>query len=182
MDAVLKASGVDRPLLVGWSFGGILGWHWADRNPDRVLGVVTVDAMPVGLTGEEGRERIRKLFRRWRLLFPIASRLGLAARMTADQHAEVNIELNEIAAASVPVLDRVTCPVRFVLATGDSLGSQKGEMEQARAALDPVLARNPNLKVSAKVASNHSKILRKDFPAVAQAVRELAATGCHAVG
>ena len=182
LDAVLTARGVDRPLLVGWSFGGILGWHWADRNPDRVLGVVTVDAMPVGLTGEEGRERIRKLFRRWRLLLPIASWLGLAARMTADQHAEVNIELNEIAAASVPVLDRVTCPVRFVLATGDSLGSQKGEMEQTRAALDPVLARNPNLKVSAKVASNHSKILRKDFPAVAQAVRELAATRGHAVG
>jgi hypothetical protein len=144
--------------------------------------MVTVDAMPVGLTGEEGRARIRKLFRRWRLLFPIASRLGLAARMTADQHAEVNIELNEIAAASVPVLDRMTCPVRFVLATGDSLGSQKGEMERARAALDPVLARNPNLKVSAKVASNHSKILRKDFSAVAQAVRELAATRAHAVG
>jgi hypothetical protein len=48
-----------------------------------------------------------------RLLSPIASRLGLAARMTADQHADVNIELNEIAAASVPVLDRMTCPVRF---------------------------------------------------------------------
>src|SRR5262245_6348643 len=102
--------------------------------------------------------------------------------MTSDQHAEVNIELNEIAAASVPVLDRVTCPVRFVLATGDSLGTEKGEMEQARAVLDPVLARNPNLKVSAKVASNHTQILRKDFAAVAQAVRELAATRGHAVG
>ena len=74
----------------------------------------------------------------------------------------------EIAAASVPVLDRMTCPVRFVLATGDSLGSQDGEMEQGRTTLDSVLARNPNLKVSAKVASNHSKILRNDSPAVAQ--------------
>lgn len=42
----------------------------------------------------------------------------------ASHHADVNIELNEIAAASVPVLDRLTCPVRFVLATGDSLGTQ----------------------------------------------------------
>ena len=84
--------------------------------------------------------------------------------MTADQHADVNIELNEIAAASGPVLERVTCPVRFVLATGDSLGSQDGEMEQGRTTLDPILARNPNLKVSAKVASNHTKILRKDSP------------------
>jgi pimeloyl-ACP methyl ester carboxylesterase len=182
LDAVLRARGVDRPLLVGWSYGGVLAWHWADRYPDRVLGVVCVDAFPVGVTGEEGRARIRKMFRRWRLLLPIAARLGLAARMTPDQHAEVNIEVNEIGAASVPVLDRLTCPVRFVLATGDSLGTRDGEMEQGRATLDPVIARNPNLKVSAKVASNHSKILRNDSPAVAQAVRELAATRGRAVG
>src|SRR5262249_9067073 len=105
-----------------------------------------------------------------------------AARMTAAQHAEVNIELNEIAAASVPVLDRVTCPVRFVLATGDSLGSQNGEMEQARAALDPGLDRHPNLNQSRKVASDHRQILSKDFRGVAQVVRELAAAGGQAVG
>ena len=134
-----------------------------------------MDAFPVGVTGEEGREAIRKMFRRWRLLLPIAARLGLAARMTADQHADVNIECNEIAAASVPVLERLTRPVWFVMATGDSLGTKDGEMEQGRTVLDPILARNPNLKVSAKVASNHTQILRKDSPAVAQAVREIAA-------
>jgi pimeloyl-ACP methyl ester carboxylesterase len=173
---------VGRPLLVGWSYGGVLAWHWADRNPDRVLGVVCVDAFPAGLTGEAARERVRKLFRGWRLLLPIAARLGMAARMSADQHADVNIELNEISAASVPVLERLTCPVRFVLATGDSLGTQRGEMEQARTTLDSALARNPNLKVSAKVSSNHTKILSKDSPAVAQAVRELVGTPGHAVG
>ena len=119
------------------------------------------------------------MFRGWRLLLPIAARLGLAARITADQHADVNIECNEVAAASVPILERLTCPVRFVLATGDSLGTKDGEMEQGRATLDPILARNPNLKVSAKVASNHSQILRKDFRAIAQAVRELAVTRGH---
>jgi pimeloyl-ACP methyl ester carboxylesterase len=182
LDAVLTARGVDRPILVGWSYGGVLAWHWADRHPARVLGVVCVDAFPVGVTGEEGRERIRKLFRRMGVLFPIASQLGLAARMTANQHAEVNIEINEIAAASVPLLERLTCPVRFVLATGNSLGSKDGEMEQGRTTLDPLLARNPNLQVSAKVASNHSKILRKDFRAVADAVRELAVTRDHPIG
>lgn len=175
LDAVLKATKVERPLLVGWSYGGILAWHWADQNPDRVLGVVCVDAFPIGLTGEAARQRIRKLFGQWRLLFPIAARLGLAARMSADQHADINIEINAISAASVPVLDRLTCPVRFVMATGDSLGAEEGEMEQGRATLDAVLARNPNLKVSAKVASNHSHIVRKDFRAIAQAVRETAA-------
>lgn len=64
--------------------------------------------------------------------------------------------------------------MRYVLATGGNLGASQEEMEQVRVALDPVVARNPNIKVSAKVASNHSKILRKDFRAVADAVRELA--------
>jgi hypothetical protein len=45
-----------------------------------------------------------------------------------------------------------------------------------RATFDPFLESNPNIRVSAKVANSHSKILRKDFGAVADAVRELAAT------
>ncbi|MFI6433413.1 alpha/beta fold hydrolase [Rhodococcus oryzae] len=176
VDAILAARGVERPILVGWSYGALLAAHWAERNPDRVAGVVSVDgAMPYGITGEEARERIRKLFRRMRFLMPVARPLGMAARMTADQHAEVNIEANELHAALGPVLDRVTCPVRYVLATGANLGGGEEEMEAVRASLDPVLDRNPNIQVSAKVASNHSHILRKDFRAVAEAVRETAA-------
>lgn len=175
LDAVLKATGVERPLLVGWSYGAYVAVHWADRNPGRA-GVVAVDsAVPWGLTGEENRKRIRALFRKMGLLFPLASLLGLTARMTVDQHADINIEINEIAAACRPVLDRLTDPVRYVLATDGNLGGGREEMEQMRASLDPVLAENPNLKVSAKVASNHTQILAKDFRAIADAVRELAA-------
>ena len=76
----------------------------------------------------------------------------------------------------------MTCPVRYVLATGASLGASQEEMEQMRAAMDPVLARNPNVRVGAKVASNHSKILRKDFRAVADTVRELVALHDHKAG
>ncbi|MBO0811701.1 MAG: alpha/beta hydrolase [Microlunatus sp.] len=176
IDAVLAARNVDRVLLAGWSMGAIIGVLWAARNPDRARGIVCVDgAMPYGLTGEEGRERIRKLFGRMRLMLPIASRFGLAARMSAAQHAEVNIEINELGAGIAPTLDRLACPVRYVLGTGDSLGSSGGEMEQVRKALDPVLARKPNIKVSAKVSSNHSKIMKKDFAAIADAVREVQA-------
>jgi pimeloyl-ACP methyl ester carboxylesterase len=175
IDAVLEATGVERPLLVGWSYGAALAVHWADCNPDRVLGVVAVDGgIPYGLTGEEGRERIRVLFRRMRFILPLARPLGMAARMSADQHADINIEANEINAAIGPVLDRANYPLRYVLATGGSLGGGQEEMEEMRASLDPVLARNPHVKVSAKVPSNHSKILRRDFRAVAEAVRETA--------
>ncbi|WP_067857350.1 alpha/beta hydrolase [Nocardia shimofusensis] len=176
IDAVLAATGVQRPLIVGWSYGALLAVHWADRNPDRVAGVVSVDgAMPYGLTGAEGEARIRKLFHRMRFLLPLARPMGLAARMSADQHAEVNIEANRLHAALAPVLHRADYPVRYVLATGANLGGGEDEMEAVRASLNPVLAANPNLRVSAKVASNHSHILRKDFRAVADAVRDLAA-------
>ncbi|MFF0776574.1 alpha/beta fold hydrolase [Nonomuraea wenchangensis] len=176
VDAVLDATGVERPLLVGWSYGAALAVHWADRNPDRIAGVVSVDgAIPWGLTGEENRERIRRAFRAMRLGLPLARPFGLAASMSAAQHAQVNIEINEVCAALEPVLDRLSCPVRYILASGANLGGGAEEMEQMRASLDPVLRRNPNLRVSAKVESNHTQILRKDFRAIAAAVREAAA-------
>ncbi|GAA1958815.1 hypothetical protein GCM10009754_31480 [Amycolatopsis minnesotensis] len=173
LDAVVEATGVDRPLLVGWSYGAALAVHWAAGNPDRAGGVVVVDGgVPWGLTGEENRERIRHAFRRMRLVLPLGRPLGLTARMSADEHAEVGIEINEICAAIEPVLDQVTCPVRYVFATGANLGGGREEMEEMRASLDPVLRRKPNLRISAKVASNHTQIVRKDFRAIATALRE----------
>ncbi|RKT16364.1 pimeloyl-ACP methyl ester carboxylesterase [Streptomyces sp. 1114.5] len=176
LDAVLTARGVERPILVGWSYGAMLAIHWAARNPDRVLGAVSVDgAMSHEWLNDATKDRIRTLFRRLSPLFPLCRRLGLAARMSATQHAEINIELNELCAPAAldPVFDRVTVPTRYVLATGGNLGGDPKVMEQIRAGLAPVLARNPNIKLSAKVPSNHSKILRKDYAAVAAAVREL---------
>ncbi|MEV0355242.1 alpha/beta fold hydrolase [Nocardia sp. NPDC050697] len=174
LDAVLDATGAEQPVLVGWSFGALIAAHYAARHPERVRGVVAVDgALPYGLTGPEGRERIRRLFARMGPLLPLARPFGLAARMSAAQHAEINIEANELHAALAPVLEQVRVPLRYVLATGKNLGGGAEEMEAARASLDPVLAANPHLRVSAKVASNHSHILRKDFRAVADAVRAL---------
>jgi pimeloyl-ACP methyl ester carboxylesterase len=183
LDAVLAARDVDRPILVGWSYGAMLAVHWAARKPDRVAGVVSVDgAYPHDWLDDAARQQIRKLFRRLSPMFPIARPLGLAARMTAEQHAEINIEINELMGDLDPVLDRVTVPVRYVVATGGHLGADPELMEGIRANLDPVLARNPNIAVSTTVASNHSKILRKDFHAIADAVRDIAVACDHAVG
>ena len=178
LDAVLDTTGVDRPLLAGWSYGATLAVHWAARNPGRALGVVAVDgAMPYDWIDDAARARLRTLFRRMRWLLPIAARLGMAARMSAEQHAEVNIEVNELLGVLGPVLDAVDCPVRYVNASGGHLGTDDEEMAAVRATLDPVLARNPNIRVAATVASNHSAVLRRDFRAVADAVREALAAG-----
>ncbi|GHJ16417.1 alpha/beta fold hydrolase [Micromonospora sp. AKA38] len=178
VDAVLAARGVDRALLVGWSYGAVVGAHWAERNPDRAIGAVLVDgAFPYDWLDEAMEQRIRKLFRRLGWVTPLLRPTGLTPRMTAAQQAESNIELGRLSRERElgPVLDRITVPVRYVVASGTSLGSRGDEQERIRAGLDAVTARNPHIRVSAKVASNHGALLKKDAPAIVAAVREVAA-------
>jgi pimeloyl-ACP methyl ester carboxylesterase len=177
VDAVLAARGVDRALVVGWSYGAYVGAHWASRNPERAIGAVLVDgAQPYDWLDEAMELRIRKLFRRMSWFLPLLRPTGLAPRMTADQQADSNIEIGKLSRERElgPVLDAITVPTRYVVASGVSFGSKGDEQEIIRAGLDKVYERNPNIRLSAKVASNHGAILRKDFAAVAAAVREVA--------
>ncbi|HWS34951.1 MAG TPA: alpha/beta hydrolase [Actinoplanes sp.] len=179
VDTVLTARGVDRALLVGWSYGAFAAAYWAARNPDRAIGAVLVDgAQPYDWIDEIDIEGMRKLWRRLGLLMTLLRPLGLTPRMTAEQMADSNIEVGEIGRERTlgPVLDSITVPVRYVNASGTSLGSKGDQQERIRAGLTRVVARNPNIKISAKVPSNHGAILRKDFRAVADAVREVAVT------
>ncbi|MFF0157548.1 alpha/beta fold hydrolase [Streptomyces sp. NPDC005263] len=178
VDAVLAARGVERALVVGWSYGAVVGAHWAGRNPERALGAVLVDgAFPYDWLDEAMEQRIRKLFRRLGWIMPLLRPTGLTPRMTAEQQANSNIELGRLSRERElgPVLDDITVPVRYVVASGTSFGSRGDEQERIRAGLDAVTARNPNIQISAKVASNHGAILKKDFLAVAESVREIAA-------
>ncbi len=163
VDAVLAARGVDRALLVGWSYGAFVAAHWASRNPGRTLGAVLVDgAYPYDWLDEAMEQRIRKLFRRLGWFMPLLRPTGLAPRMTAEQQANSNIELGVISRVRElgPVLDTITVPVRYVVASGRSFGSRGDEQERIRTSLDTVTARNPNIQISAKVASNHGAILK----------------------
>ncbi|MBM0274880.1 alpha/beta fold hydrolase [Micromonospora tarensis] len=178
VDAVLAARGVHRAVVVGWSYGAVVAAHWASRNPERALGAVLVDgAFPYDWLDEAMAERIRKLFRRLNWFMPLLRPTGLTPRMTAEQQADSNIELGRLSRASElgPVLDAITVPTRYVIASGTSLGSRGDEQEQIRTSLDAVTARNPHVTVGAKVASNHGAILKKDFRSVADAVRAVAA-------
>ncbi|MFJ9441716.1 alpha/beta fold hydrolase [Kitasatospora sp. NPDC101235] len=183
IDAVLDATGAQRPILVGWSYGAALALHYATRNPGRIAGAVMVDGgypwdylATVEGGREAGKEQIRTMFRRLGWIMPLVRPLGMAARMSAAAHAEINIELNEIVAESDPVFDLVDFPMRYLVATGASLGGTAEGLAAMRATLDPVLARNPHVRVSATVPSKHTTIVRKDFRAIATAVREVAAT------
>ncbi|MGK8521433.1 alpha/beta fold hydrolase [Nocardia asteroides] len=178
VDAVLAARDVDRALLVGWSYGAVVAAHWAARNPDRAMGAVLVDgAFPYDWLDAAMEQRIRKMFKRLGWFTPLLRPTGLTPRMTAEQMAESNIELGRLSRDRElgPVLDEISVPLRYVVASGTSFGSRGDEQERIRAGLDAVCDRNPNIRISAKVDSNHGAILRKDFRAITQAVRETAA-------
>ncbi|GAA1721737.1 alpha/beta fold hydrolase [Fodinicola feengrottensis] len=178
VDTVLAARGVDRPLVVGWSYGAYVAAHWASRNPDRTLGAVLVDgAYPYDWLDEAMEQRIRTLFRRLNWFMPLLRPTGLTPRMTAEQQADSNIELGVISREHelAPVLDDITVPVRYVVASGTSFGSRGDEQERIRTSLAGVIARNPHVQMTAKVPSSHGAILKKASPAIAAAVREVVA-------
>ncbi|MFD1541838.1 alpha/beta fold hydrolase [Nonomuraea guangzhouensis] len=177
VDAVLAARGVERALVVGWSYGAFVAAHWASRNPARTVGAILVEgAQPYDWLDEAMEQHIRKLFRRMSPLLPLLRPTGLTPRMSAEQIANSNIEVGVLARERElgPVLDNITVPARYVVASGSSFGSKGDGQERIRASLNQVVERNPNIKISAKVPSNHGSILKKDFRAIADAVREVA--------
>ncbi|MFI2611200.1 alpha/beta fold hydrolase [Kitasatospora sp. NPDC018619] len=177
VNAVLAARGVERAVTVGWSYGAFVSAHWTSRNPRRAVGAVLVEgAEPYDWLDEGLERRIRRQFRLWYPLMLLLRPTGLTPRMTPRQMAQCNIELGRINSARAlgAVLDAITVPTRYVLASGASLGSKGDEQELIRAAVPAVTARNPHIGLGAKVSSSHDTILKKDFRAVADAVREIA--------
>lgn len=51
--AMLDEAGIDRPILVGHSWGGLVALQVAIEHPDRVAGVISVDGPPALPIGQE---------------------------------------------------------------------------------------------------------------------------------
>lgn len=102
VDAVLAARGVERALVVGWSYGAFVAAHWASRHPDRAIGAVLIEgAQPNDWIDEMDIEGMRQMWRRLSWLFVLmrwtAWWTGIVPRMTAAQMANSNIEVGMIA-------------------------------------------------------------------------------------
>jgi hypothetical protein len=146
------------------------------RDVGVVLGAVLVDgAQPHDWLTDEMEKGIRTAFRRLQWLMVPLRVTGLTPRMTALEMAECNIEVGKLARERQlgPVMDQITVPTRYVLASGSSFGSTGDGQERIRASVPAVAERNPHITIHAKVRSNHGAILRRDFRSVADAVRRV---------
>ena len=110
---------------------------------------------------------------------PLLRPTGLTPRMSAAQQADSNIELGRLSREreAGPRAGQHHRPGAVCGRFGDIPRQPWRWSETATTSLDAVTARNPNIKISAKVTSSHGAILKKDFPAIAEAVREVAAIG-----
>ncbi|MGL3804625.1 alpha/beta fold hydrolase [Paeniglutamicibacter sp. R2-26] len=173
--AVIEATGLANPVLVGWSHGATLAIRHAATHPGEVAGVVLVDgAFPVRVFHEKARRRVRRQYRLLRLPMRVLGSMRLLARMTHHQAAHVVIELDEIDAGLLPDYRNLTCPALLVVGSGPHHGSPADEMRTMRDAAQAATAANALVRVHAVVASNHLRILRANAAEVASAVLELA--------
>jgi pimeloyl-ACP methyl ester carboxylesterase len=168
---VIAATGVDRPILVGWSHGATLAVRCAAQHPEDVRGLVLIDgAYPMAMLDHDGKEKVRAQFRRLGPLMRILAAFGRSTRMSPAESAAVVIEMDEVNGELVDDFAALTCPTVFVVGTGGHSGASTEEMQRSRSAVARAEAANPRVSVFAISPRNHTQILRKDPDTVVAAI------------
>ena len=171
ISAVIQATGIQRPVLVGWSYGAALAVRYTALRPDAVSGIVSIDgAYPMEPLDQAARERIRKTWRWMGPLMKVAAVFGLSARMSAAQAAESNIELIDVLSTMAADYEHIRSPVLFVVGTGKHMGAREEELQKMRAGIDPIVESRPNVTIFATVPASHTQVLAKHPDTIAAAI------------
>ena len=132
---VIDATGIERPILVGWSLGATIAVRYAAQHPGRVDGLVLIDgAYPIAMFDEAGKQKVHTQFRRLGWIMRILAALGRSARMSPAESADVVIEMDAVNGELGPDFAALECPAVFVVGTGAHSGATEDEMRTVRAA------------------------------------------------
>jgi pimeloyl-ACP methyl ester carboxylesterase len=171
---VIEATGVERPILVGWSHGATIGVRYAAQHPDRVGGLVLVDgAYPIAMFDEAGKQKVRIQFRRLGWIMRILAALGRSARMSPAESADVVIEMDAVNGELGPDFAALECPTVFVVGTGGHSGATEEEMRTVRAAVAEAEGSNERVSVFATTPHKHTQILSKAPDTVVAAIEDV---------
>ncbi len=170
---VIDATGIERPILVGWSHGATIAVRYAAQHPGRVGGLVLIDgAYPIAMFDETGKQKVRTQFRRLGWIMRILAALGRSAKMSPAESADVVIEMDAVNGELGPdaALD---CPAVFVVGTGAHSGTTEDEMRTVRAAVGVAEKSNKRVSVFATTPHKHTQILNKAPDTVIAAIEDV---------
>jgi pimeloyl-ACP methyl ester carboxylesterase len=171
---VIDATDVERPILVGWSYGATIAVRYAAQHPEQVGGLVLVDgAYPISMFDEAGRQKVRQQFRRLGWIMRIMAALGRSARMSPAESANVVIEMDAVNGELAPDFAALACPTVFVVGTGAHSGATEEEMRTVRAAVADAEASNELVSVFATTPHKHTQILSKAPDTVVAAIEDV---------
>ena len=163
---VIDATGIERPILVGWSHGATIAVRYAAQHPGRVGGLVLIDgAYPIAMFDEAGKQKVRTQFRRLGWIMRILAALGRSARMSPAESADVVIEMDAVNGELGPDFAALACPTVFVVGTGAHSGATEDEMRTVRAAAVDAEASNSACPYSQqRPTSTHRSSTRRPTP------------------
>jgi pimeloyl-ACP methyl ester carboxylesterase len=172
---VIEATGIEQPILVGWSHGATIAVRYAARHPEQVGGLVLVDgAFPIAMLDEAGKQKVRTQFRRLGWIMRILAVFGRSARMSPAESADVVIEMDAVNGGLGPDFMTLRCPTVFVVGSGAHPGASEDEMRTVRAAVADAEARNERVSVFATTHRKHTQILSKAPDRVVAAIEYVA--------
>jgi pimeloyl-ACP methyl ester carboxylesterase len=167
---VIDATGIERPILVGWSHGATIAVRYAAQHPGRVGGLVLIDgAYPIAMFDEAGKQKVRTQFRRLGCL----AAFGRSARMSPAESADVVIEMDAVNGELGPDFAALECPTVFVIGTGAHSGATEDEMRTVRAAVAVAEESNKRVSVFATTPHKHTQILAKAPDTVVAAIEDV---------
>ena len=171
---VIEATGIERPILVGWSYGATIAVRYAAHRAADVRGLVLIDgAYPIAMFDEAGKEKVRAQFRRLGWIMRILAALGRSARMSPTESADVVIEMDAVNGELRSDFAALECPTVFVVGTGGHSGATEEEMRTVRAAAAEAEASNPRVSVFATTPHKHTQILNKAPDTVVAAIEDV---------
>lgn len=171
---VIDATGIERPILIGWSYGATIAVRYAAQHPGEVGGLVLVDgAYPITMFDEAGKQKVRREFRRLGWMMRILAVLGRSARMSPTESANIVIEMDAINGKLGPDFESLDCPAAFVVGTGAHSGATEDEMRTVRAAVADAERSNKRVTVFATKPHKHTQILSKAPDTIVAAIENV---------
>jgi hypothetical protein len=93
--------------------------------------------------------------------------------MSADQAANVNIELDDILGKLRSSYQNILCPTYFICASKRSMGGTDEQFRKMRASVEPLVAQQQNVSIFETLPCTHLEILSKYPDTIVAAIDDL---------